>query len=260
MEKINQFNNKGMITKCSVGKRNTSLKVLEDVVVCEHSISLYIEKSPKTIKNLQQVFAEKPSGFTHVELNCSPENLEELIIGHLLAEQYIYHIDQIQALYIDETGASALVSICALTDEKKKYWEKAVPKVHVPYENIKKQAIKTLNYSELFKQTGALHIASLWKDGVELYNYSDIGRHNAIDKVIGRAMQDHVDFSGVVLFTSGRVPCDIVQKIVSARIPILASRSAPTDRSIELARKNGIVLLGFVRGEYMNNYTLDSKE
>jgi FdhD protein len=83
----------------------------------------------------------------------------------------------------------------------------------------------------------------------------DIGRHNALDKIFGRALADNIDTRDKVILTSGRISSEILIKAAKRQVPIIVSRSAPTSLSVEMAEKLGITLVGFARGEKMNIYT-----
>jgi FdhD protein len=109
----------------------------------------------------------------------------------------------------------------------------------------------------VFEQTGGLHAAGLFTAQSELLDVAeDVGRHNAVDKVIGRQlMRDALPLSSIILMVSGRSSFEIVQKAVFAGIPIVASVSAPSSLAIELADEMGVTLVGFVRGDGFNVYT-----
>ena len=125
--------------------------------------------------------------------------------------------------------------------------------------------------AELYRKTGGLHVAALAcprkseaqaqglpsplrpRDFGDKYRPAslsyfivreDVGRHNAVDKVLGRGFLDNVDFAGSVLLTSGRIAADMVQKAVRAGVPILVSRSIPTTEAYSVAAEAGVTLIG----------------
>ncbi|MFI5316522.1 MAG: formate dehydrogenase accessory sulfurtransferase FdhD [Myxococcota bacterium] len=108
----------------------------------------------------------------------------------------------------------------------------------------------------LFRATGALHAAGLFSaDGALLCAREDVGRHNAVDKVIGwAALEGQLPLGGYVLFASGRIGFEIAQKALVAGVPILAAISGPSSLAVELARENGMTLAAFVRGESLTVY------
>ena len=107
-----------------------------------------------------------------------------------------------------------------------------------------------------FDATGGLHAAGLFTAEGHLDDLAeDVGRHNAVDKVIGRMlMRDALPLSDRVLFVSGRTSFEIVQKAFLAGIPVLVSVSAPSTLAIDLAMETGMTLVGFVRGNSFNIY------
>ncbi len=214
-----------------------------------------------------------------VTLLCTPSELEELSIGFLLSEGLLRERSAIRKLEFIEGDAAVRIELSDLPAD----WEKAFEKRTIssgcgkgitftsyrmdtdnriaftgPMVSLK--GIRNLlndfrNISKLYLSTGGVHSAAL-SDGKDLLFFSeDIGRHNAVDKLIGKAFLQTVPIENKVLLTSGRVTSEIVTKAGRNRIPILISRAAPSCMAISYAEDMGITLVGFARGDRMNIYT-----
>ncbi|BBY82907.1 formate dehydrogenase accessory sulfurtransferase FdhD [Mycolicibacterium pulveris] len=136
---------------------------------------------------------------------------------------------------------------------------------HCPGDDPSTVAAKTLtrlpallrDAQKVFASTGGLHGAALFDTtGAPLAVREDIGRHNAVDKVIGWALEhDRIPLGGTVLLVSGRASFELTQKAVMAGVPVLAAVSAPSSLAVDLASQSGLTLVAFLRGDSMNVYT-----
>jgi FdhD protein len=106
-----------------------------------------------------------------------------------------------------------------------------------------------------FNTTGGLHAAGIFSTNGELLIIrEDIGRHNAVDKVIGHALLNGIDLGATFLLVSGRLSFEIMQKALAARIPVVAAISAPSSLAVDFAKKSGQTLIGFLRPPTFNRY------
>jgi FdhD protein len=127
----------------------------------------------------------------------------------------------------------------------------------VTSETLSAMPVQLRGAQKVFASTGGLHGAALFDaDGTMLVVREDIGRHNAVDKVIGWAVEhDRIPLTGTVLLVSGRASFELTQKAVMAGIPVLAAVSAPSSLAVDLASQAGLTLVAFLRGDSMNVYT-----
>ncbi len=129
--------------------------------------------------------------------------------------------------------------------------------VRVAAENLTAMPAQLQAAQKVFASTGGLHAAGLFAvDGTMLVVREDIGRHNAVDKVIGWALESgRIPLSTVVLMVSGRASFELTQKAVMAGVPVLAAVSAPSSLAVDLAGQSGVTLVAFLRSNSMNVYT-----
>ncbi|MEJ2241818.1 MAG: formate dehydrogenase accessory sulfurtransferase FdhD [Candidatus Bathyarchaeota archaeon] len=218
---------------------------------------------------------------------CTPDQIKEMVIGHLLSEGLLNSIDELDEIKIKKDGkclvklksgidaetrisssqrfARIIVSSCG-TPNYKPLSEviSKLPKIDFDLKidsNIVLNSVKKLNFiAEKFRKTGGVHVAALYSQKGDIIALAeDVGRHNAVDKVIGSCAIKKIDFSKIFLALSGRLTGDIILKSARTKIPLVASLSAAIASGIETAILTNITLIGFVRGKRMNVYTFPER-
>ena len=247
--------------------------------------ALILKVSGNTIEGaVDEVAAELPVRLVLndeplVTLLCTPTELEELAVGFLLSEGLLHDRSSLKKLAVSGAGPSIEIGIAGLPHGWEKQFEKRTISsgcgkgiTFTNYDREKDQKIDTKGpvmtvsairdqltrfrtISTLYLETGGVHSAAL-SDGKDILFFSeDIGRHNAVDKLIGKAFLRGVPIENKILLTSGRVTSEIVTKAGRNRFPILISRAAASCMAINYAEDMGITLIGFARGDRMNIYT-----
>lgn len=214
-----------------------------------------------------------------VTLLCSPIHQKNLAIGFLFSEGFLEKKDDIKSIILSETRgvvwirlnrqfemdenfrkSRTITSGCArgLTFHKlfdTRDSEYIDSKHTVKAKIISKVSAELKQNSILYQQSGGAHSATLYHKNKILFSRQDIGRHNAVDKIIGECLVKEISSDNKILMTSGRVSSEILLKAARWKFPILISRTAPTSAAIEIAKELGVTLIGFVRGKRMNIYT-----
>ena len=136
-------------------------------------------------------------------------------------------------------------------------WDVAADPVRFGLDTITALPDRLRQAQQVFDRTGGLHASGLFdRSGQLLCLREDVGRHNAVDKVVGWALRERgLPLSGTVLMVSGRASFELVQKAAMAGIPALTAVSAPSSLAVDLADELGLSLVGFLRGSSMNLYT-----
>jgi FdhD protein len=207
-----------------------------------------------------------------IGLYCTPHMVKELVTGLLMTEGIIrgnWCADRMSILFGEEilvdvpaegevlTEGKTITSGCVggVTFEKKIDAEMITDPFTIDRNSLRYLFNDFQARSELYKLTGCIHSAALSDGKVILCFAEDIGRHNAVDKVIGYALLEDIPFSGKILLASGRISSEISSKCARWGIPILATRTAPTHLAVEIAEKRGVTVVGFVRGSRFNVYS-----
>ncbi len=211
-----------------------------------------------------------------VTLLCSPFDLEDLARGFLFTSGLIRSAGQIRGMAVDKQYWSCYLDMPDVETEKLMfkrlytsgcgrgtlfysaldvmYKSKIVSEFKIKAERIPGLMADFQKRSEIYLKTGGTHSAAL-SDGKDILVFrEDIGRHNAIDKVVGYALAKNVTFKNTLLITSGRISSEVLFKVRKGGIPMVVSKSAPTNQAVKLAREMDITLIGFARGSRMNVY------
>ena len=246
------------ITRVNSGKKEE----MEDVVVAETPLTIIL------------------NGEKVITLLCTPRDQECLALGFLLSEGFIRERKEIGGIDSRRKGeisittktkrtlpsgfsqAKVLTSGCAkgvifskledLDPAKDLLIDLRVapsaPEVQALMHEFEKKSV-------LFRKTGGVHAAALASREKILVYFEDIGRHNAVDKVLGKCFLEETACQDKILLLSGRISSDILAKASNSGLSIIVSRSAPTGLAVRNAEKLGITLVGFARGSKMNIYS-----
>ena len=200
----------------------------------------------------------------------SPVDLEEFAMGFLFTEGIIKGKGEIDSIQVEKGSVKVITknllrvvgprrTILSGCGGSSSFLDPSkLPKVAssftVPAQEIPRR-MKELMESDIHRLTGGVHVVGLMGAGGEIARALDIGRHNALDRVIGHALIHDIPLGESYVLSSGRISSEMARKCLVAGIPIIASRGATTTLAVSLAEKNGLTVIGFVRGGGMNIYT-----
>lgn len=246
-----------------VGK-NGLVSIEEDYIISEERVDFYL------------------NGSKLISVMSIAKDQEAHIVGFLMSEGVLDNVEDISSLRVSDDGLAVFVE--AKINEaniKNLFKEKTLTTgccVGVTG-NIEDRIVKEFNKStkkyaaddlfaaidefydesELFKKSGCVHKAKLVLANGESIEAEDVGRHNAIDKTIGKAKLGKADMKDAYLIVSGRLSMEMVVKCVMHKIPMVVSKAAPTHLGIKSAQLHGVTLVGFARAGKMNIYTHSSR-
>jgi FdhD protein len=249
-----------------INYRNGSFSADEDFVVKEVPITLYLN---------DQEF---------VTLVCSPGELKELAVGFLCSEGVLLERENLKKIIIDkddgliwvETAVESsltqkmflkrYITSCCGRGRSSFYFINDTKGISPVVSDlvVKPQEIFYLSdlleeHSSVFRRTGGVHSAALCTRTEVVCFYEDIGRHNAVDKIFGRCFLEDIFFTDKILVFSGRISSEILIKVAKMGIPMIISRSAPTELAVKIAEELGITVVGFAREGRINVYTKEER-
>lgn len=234
---------------------------LEDRITVEKPVTIYV------------------NGSELVTLLCTPEKIDCLALGFLRSEGILASADQIESIRVKDEEGLVEVELKEKSGLAEKLYGKRtvtsgcgkgtvffnvldsmrskplLGKMEISADRIITLMEELQQKAQLFKETGGVHSAALADDKKILYFYEDIGRHNAIDKIVGECLLDGITTDDKIIITSGRLSSEILLKAAKLQIQLIISRAAPTSLCIELAESLNITLVGFVRGRRLNIYS-----
>lgn len=217
-----------------------------------------------------------------VTLLCGPQDLKELSVGFLFTSGLMLSYKEIKSIVVDEKSWVCNVETQDKEKDKDLIFKRmytsgcgrgaiiynALDAMHkqrissefkIPAKKIIALTKELQAGSGEYRETHGVHSAALADNRKILLFIDDIGRHNAIDKIIGAALIQNIDFSDKIILSTGRISSEIIFKIQKCRLPIIVSKSAPTDQACKLAKSLNITLIGLVRGSSMNVYSAEER-
>jgi FdhD protein len=229
------YNNRKVI-KYSKGCFNTT----EETVVKEIQVEVYL------------------NGIYFTSLICSPEGYNELAAGFLVSQGLIQRREEIKEIKYREENGKVNVYV-SLARENPRSIKSSFKPVNTKATFKAPELLKLMSLLEdrsgVFRITGGVHNAALGNGESLISMFEDIGRHNAVDKVLGFAFLNKVPVDDKCLVLSGRIALEILAKAARSGIPLVLSRSAPMQMAVDLAEELGISIVGFTRGDRFYIYT-----
>ncbi len=207
-----------------------------------------------------------------LSMYCTPLMIRELVVGMLMSENIVkgkWCGEKMSIIYGEDVSVDVPVDgdisiddavitsgcIGGITFPKRASLQKIDDPFRISSRKLKEIFSDFQKMSDLHQLTGCIHSAGLSDGKSILCLAEDIGRHNAVDKVIGYAILEEIPFSGKMMLASGRLSSEIVSKCARWGIPVVGSRTSPTSLAVDIAEKSGVTVVGFIRGDRFNVYT-----
>ncbi|MCJ7991196.1 formate dehydrogenase accessory sulfurtransferase FdhD [Priestia sp. OVS21] len=243
--------------------KNGQMESVEDKIVTEF---------PVTVKINEEEF---------VTMVCSPQYLEDMVIGYLASEGVIRAYTDIKNIWVQEKEGYVHVTIDKLNPyfqnlQNKRYITSccgasrqgfvfindaltAKKMNDISVELSIKDCFQLMNKLQqsaaTFQETGGVHNAAICDKNGFMLSRMDIGRHNALDKLYGYCLKHHISIRDKVVVFSGRISSEILLKVAKIGCEVVLSKSAPTELALNLAEELGITTVGFIRNDSLNIYT-----
>ncbi|MDW0117243.1 formate dehydrogenase accessory sulfurtransferase FdhD [Sporosarcina thermotolerans] len=223
----------------------------------------------------------KLNGKELLTIVCTPEYIEDMVVGFLASERIIVNYDDIKDIRLEEElgfisiesnktfpffeqlqNKRYITSCCGMSRQGFVFANDALTAKRMIEKNVHLTPEECISLMEnmdtqadLFQQTGGVHIAALCDKNNLMLTRMDIGRHNALDKIYGYCLRNNISVKDKVIVFSGRISSEILLKVSKIGCEIVLSKSAPTHLAINLADELGITAVGFIRGQSFNVYT-----
>lgn len=242
---------------------NGLIETVEDTIVTEY---------PVTIKMNGQEFAT---------MVCTPEYIEDMVVGFLASEGVIRKYEDIEEIWVQEKDGFAhvktknsnpyyqnfqskryITSCCGMSRQgfvfvNDAMTAKTMDEIHVTLsgDDCFRLMKEMQNAATTFQETGGVHNAALCDASGIVLSRMDIGRHNALDKIYGHCLKQNISIHDKVIVFSGRISSEILLKVAKIGCEVVLSKSAPTELALQLAEQLGITTVGFIRNDSLNVYT-----
>lgn len=235
-------------------------------------------------EQMDEIVTEQPltimlNGQEFATMVCTPEHLEELTIGFLASEGFIRQHEEIESISIDESKGIAYVDLLVPVTTSHEFHSKrfigsccgksrqfyfhndartaktSTSKVTISPEQCLSIMKQLQDSSVIFQGTGGVHNAALFSGNEMVISMTDIGRHNALDKIFGYCIKNKIAIKDKIIAFSGRISSEVLLKAAKIGVGIILSKSAPTNLAIKLAEDLNITAVGFIRGNSFNVYS-----